>query len=150
MPKDLKIGMALGVAVAIAAVLWIGTRPNLSTAMLNSRSVSAQPGAQAAEENAVQDSPAPQQDPNQESSIPGTTPTAGLGDAGTPDSTVYEQSEKIVTERFHIVRKGQTLSEISALYYGSSAGWHKIARANPRVIKDANKVRPGTKLIIPQ
>jgi len=65
------------------------------------------------------------------------------------DSTVYEQTEKIRTQRFHIVRKGETLSDISYNYYGSSKKWRRIAQANPEVIKDANKVRTGTKLIIP-
>ena len=67
-----------------------------------------------------------------------------------PDLTVYEQVEIIKTEKFHIVRKGETLSGISRKYYGSANKWQKILDANRNVIKDANKLRAGTKLIIPK
>lgn len=53
-------------------------------------------------------------------------------------------------QRFHIVRKGETLSKISSKYYGSAGQWRKIFEANRGTLKDANTVRPGTKLIIPE
>ena len=66
-----------------------------------------------------------------------------------PDSTQYEQTEKIKPQRFHIVREGETLSMISNLYYGSAGKWQKILDSNRKTITDANKIKPGTKLIIP-
>jgi nucleoid-associated protein YgaU len=51
--------------------------------------------------------------------------------------------------RFHIVRPGETLSAIAQQYYGSSNTWRKILDAN-KTLKDANKIAPGTKLIIPE
>lgn len=65
------------------------------------------------------------------------------------DISPFIQGEKIKTQRFHIVRKDQTLSAISRIYYGSSNQWQKIVNANRDIIKDANKIQPGTKLIIP-
>ncbi|MBN2183036.1 MAG: LysM peptidoglycan-binding domain-containing protein [Sedimentisphaerales bacterium] len=65
------------------------------------------------------------------------------------DGLQYMQTEKIKTQRFHIVRKNQNLSVISRQYYGSSNNWHKIVDANRDVIKDPNKLQPGMKLIIP-
>jgi len=62
---------------------------------------------------------------------------------------VYEQAEKIKTQKFHIVRKGETLYEISRKYYGSANNWKKIFDANRNVLEDANKLTPGIKLIIP-
>ena len=62
---------------------------------------------------------------------------------------VHIQPETIRPQRFHIVRKGETLSEISYEYYGSAGKWRKIFEANRGTVKDANTVRPGTKLIIP-
>lgn len=67
-----------------------------------------------------------------------------------PDSTVYERDQKITTTRFHIIQKDETLSAISQQYYGTANQWRKILAANEQSIKDANKIRPGTKLIIPE
>lgn len=66
-----------------------------------------------------------------------------------PDLTIYEQKEKIQTTKFHIVRKDETLSSISQQHYGTATKWQKILQANQDTIKDANKITPGTKLIIP-
>ena len=61
----------------------------------------------------------------------------------------HVQPETMKPQRFHIVRKGETLSEISYKYYGSTGKWRKIFEANRGTLKDANTVRSGTKLIIP-
>jgi nucleoid-associated protein YgaU len=34
-------------------------------------------------------------------------------------------------------------------YYGTPNRWRKIADANKDVLKDPNKIRPGTRLTIP-
>ena len=60
------------------------------------------------------------------------------------------QSERTRPLRFHIVRQGETLSGIASEYYGSAGQWRKIFEANRRTLKDANTVRAGTKLIIPE
>jgi acetyl esterase/lipase/phage tail protein X len=52
-------------------------------------------------------------------------------------------------QRFHLVRQGETLSEISRKYYGSTDKWRKIFEANRGTVNDANTVKAGTKLIIP-
>ena len=62
----------------------------------------------------------------------------------------YESAEPIKTERFYIVGKNQTLSEISRLFYGSANKWQRIVDANPDLIKDPNKIKAGMKLIIPR
>jgi nucleoid-associated protein YgaU len=60
----------------------------------------------------------------------------------------YDSAEEIKAERFHIVGKKETLSEISNFYYHSPNEWRKILEANPE-IQDPNKIKPGMKLIIP-
>jgi nucleoid-associated protein YgaU len=67
-----------------------------------------------------------------------------------PDLTIYETTEPIKTTRFHIVRKGESLSSIAGQYYGTSSQWRKILTANQKALKDPNKIAPGTKLIIPE
>jgi len=88
--------------------------------------------------------PAPPTQTPPPSSVPPETAVASL-----PDLTIYETSEKIKTTRFHIVRKDETLSAISQQYYGSPNQWRKIVEASKGAVQDANKIRPGTKLIIP-
>jgi nucleoid-associated protein YgaU len=127
MQKDLKIGLVLGLVLLIAVGLWMSTGPS--------------PSPEATIEEPT-DWPTEDVNSNQLSTI--------NNQPELPDTTVYEQTEKIKTQKFHIVLKGQTLSEISLKYYGSVNKWNKILDANRNVISDANKLRPGTKLIIPE
>ena len=50
---------------------------------------------------------------------------------------------------FHVVQKGDTLSEISQQYYGTSRHWRAIQEANAALIPDAALLRPGMRLRIP-
>ena len=64
----------------------------------------------------------------------------------------YERTDTNNTQQeasFHTVGEGETLSDISLKYYGSENKWQKILDANRSRIKDANKLTPGTKIIIP-
>ena len=127
MQKDLKIGLVLGLIMVIITGLWLSTGPGLS------------PEAKTQE---PRESGTEHVDSNQFSII--------NNQSKLPDPAVYEQAEKIKTQKFHIVSKGETLSEISRKYYGSANKWQKILDANRNVIEDANKLRLGTKLIIPE
>jgi len=140
MRRDFKTGLFSGLVVVIAATLWLATRPALSPKRLYSASSSYQ-----------------RQSSNLPASVPDSPDIGVLGSRGdsqtkdpnTTDWTIYEQDEKIKTEKFHIVLKSETLSDISYQRYGSAAKWQKIYNANRDVIKNPNAVRPGTKLIIP-
>ena len=128
MQKDLKIGLVLGLVLVIVTGLWLlSAGPGLSP------EARMQEPAQRRTERVD----------NNQFSVINKQPKL-------PDLIVYEQVEKIKTEKFHIVRTGETLSEISRKYYGSANKWKKILDANRNVISDANKLRPGTKLIIPE
>ncbi len=127
MQKDLKIGLVLGLILVIIIGLWLSTGPGPS------------PEARTQE---PRESGSEHVDNNQLSII--------NNPSNLPNPAVYEQAEKIKTQKFHIVRKGETLSEISRKYYGSANKWQKILDANRNVISDANKLRPETKLIIPE
>ena len=63
---------------------------------------------------------------------------------------VSRETEKKKTRIHHTVQAGDTLSQISYRYYGSTEKWSKILSANQTTLTDPNKLKPGTKLIIPE
>ena len=143
MQKDLKIGLALGLALVVSALLWLATRPSLSPKARMSRFPDAAPAQQSFGLSNETDTAEDQ------SPVISTQPELPDSSQGAADTAKYEQIEKIKTQKFHIVLKGQTLTQISQKYYGSAGNWKKILNANRDKIKDPNKLIPGTKLIIP-
>jgi nucleoid-associated protein YgaU len=61
-----------------------------------------------------------------------------------------QTSNPVQTAQFHIVQKGDTLSAISEKYYGTARYWQKILAANDAVLKDPDRLVPGTRLVIPE
>lgn len=164
MPKDLKIGLAVGMGLVTVAVLWLATRPSLTP---QARLASAPPrqariqhlsDAEAQKETGaqpeVQDS-MPRYSMRDERESETQKPESSISHKGrlateNPESGIQnEQVERIKTEQFYIVRKNDTLSSISQKYYGTATKWPKIYNANRETISDANKIPIGTKLIIP-
>ena len=138
MQKDLKIGMLVGLVLVMAAMLWLSIGPGLS------------PKAEGPDPRS---NPSPQEDPattNNFSTNGLTAQSTEDNQSKPPDSTIYEQTEKIKTQKFHIVREGETLSEISRKYYDSANKWQMILDANRQIIKDVSKLKPGIKIIIPE
>jgi len=127
------------------AMVWLSTGPSLSPKAAGPDSRS---------------NPPPQEDPalsNNLSTKGLTVQSAEDNQSRPPDSTIYsaghptvEQTEKIKTQKFHIIRKGETLSDISHKYYGSANKWRMILDANRDEIEDVSKLKPGTKIIIPE
>jgi len=165
--KDFRAGLIVGLIVAVIGLVWVATRPSLSpqARMLQRSADRAQislppesvlPWAVVSpppETNVPRDEPpvAPSETTAAEpvSAIAPTKPQQSSAGAALPDLTIYEKDEPIKTTRFHIVRRGESLSIIARQYYGSSNQWRKILAANEKAIKDANKIAPGTKLTIP-
>ena len=153
------------VLVALAA-LWLSTRPGLSTkARMTDSSMPASldfHNAAAQRQSAEQNTPTITAGNPDISGQPGNLNALSTQTIAEPDFTINEQTEsrnqneprttsqELQIPRFHIVRRGETLSEISDRYYGSANKWQKIYDANRKTIKDANKLRPGTRLIIPE
>jgi len=73
---------------------------------------------------------------------------AGRSSPPAPGAPIQRETTR--PQRFHVVREGQTLSEIARQYYGSARQWRRIFEANRAMLKDANTVRAGTRLIIPE
>ena len=141
--------MALGLLLTSAAAIWLSTRPSLST---KARMFHSQQEAVDKQFSLATNSPNETRyviETKQDDSIILADKLQQPTQPNLPDTTAHEQTEKIKTQKFHLVSKGETLSDISYKYYGSSNNWQKILDANRRTIEDANKLKPGTKLIIP-
>ena len=175
MGRDFKIGLMGGVVLGFVALVWVATRPSQSpearmsgpprTASLDGLpaeilATSPTDSATIRPENSPDESlPANLTDAESaRSSSPGDdqpVPVVDRSAAGPPDQSTSEQSDPIApapaesSARTHIVRQRETLSAISMQYYGTPNKWQKIADANKDVLKDPNKIRPGTKLTIP-
>jgi len=131
MRKDFKTGVFLGMALVIAAAVWLSTLQCLS---IKSRMLG-QDNQISQEKSAAGEIDSPKG--------PGLTTLA----AKTPlvdSATAAGEKQKI-----HIVQSGETLYSISRKYYGSADKLGKILEVNRLLIKEPNKLAPGTKLIIP-
>lgn len=171
MPKDLKIGLAVGLGVVIVAVLWLATRPSLTPEARIQRlhntdvqkeadvksyasAASKNPTPESMNDNVrlMVDSSKPENLPTQApQGVPEVPIEAAISSEreAEPEPLIEEQIETIKTEKFYIVRKNDTLSSISQKYYGTAMKWPKIFEANRKSVPDANKLAIGTKLIIP-
>lgn len=143
MQKDLKMGLILGIAATMASVLYLATHPSLGLNRLRRRQ-GGNLGGQSQEKEIQQAyQPAPASKEQIVPKSPSEEPNAF-------DWTRFEAEANRKTERFHIVGKNETLSEVARRYYGSPGKWRKIYNANRSVIKNPDTLRPGTKLIIPE
>ena len=131
MHKDFKIGLMIGSVIAAVGILWLATRPSLSTKARLLNSTNPTPPLKLT------------QPPRFTTALPTPYP-AEPEKENKPPLTAHKQPQKTI----HIVAKGETLSDISNSYYGSANKWSKILNANR--IKDINKIKPGTRLIIPR
>ena len=167
MGRDFRIGLLCGLVLVVVALIWVATRPSLSSQArmlgpatssaqddpLPSRSLDGRPSRETLPPGVIPAEPDTSRAASPTPTRPAPDPLQPTPPAETrpnvPDLTIYEQQEKIQTTKFHIVRKNETLSSISQQHYGTANQWQKILEANRDNIKDANKIIPGTKLIIP-
>ena len=133
MQKDWKIGMIIGLAAVTTAAVWLSTRGSLS---IKSRMLQF-------------NSPAQENIASTELLYNTESHTTDYNEPKPLALPINEPAEKIIPPPVHIVQAGETLSDISRQYYGSANNWQKILNANRTVLKDANTLRPGTKIIIP-
>lgn len=157
MQKDMKIGMFVGLVLAAGVMVYVCTRPGLSprASMLKQNNESfLQSSGQSPEQLSVDSlfpsydsNPAPGPAPQSEQiSEPVRIQPQPVNDS--PPQTVYAE-RSYQTQRFYIVRKGDTLSKISKVYYGTPNKWYKIFEANRDLLDDPDILKPGMKLRIP-
>ena len=150
MQKDLKIGMILGLVLVTAVMLWLFVGPGISPRakipnLRSNRETIPPPEIPAS----TKDSKTDTEEKSQLSANDNQPQVLGTPN-GDPEWKKYWQTEKIKPQKFHIIQEGETLSEISRKYYNSARKWQKILDANRDAIEDVGKLKPGTKIIIPE
>ncbi|HUU04105.1 MAG TPA: LysM peptidoglycan-binding domain-containing protein [Myxococcota bacterium] len=78
-------------------------------------------------------------------------PAVAADQAGEALLFPLRQSERIGAgnERFHVVRQGETLSDISNFYYAEPGRWRGILENNPDQLANENGLMVGQRLLIP-
>jgi LysM repeat protein len=77
------------------------------------------------------------------------TATIGPPSPPRPGAAAHQTPPSAVTQRIHVVEKGETLSRIAQKYYGKAGGYKRIFDANRDVLSDPDEIRPGQRLRIP-
>jgi nucleoid-associated protein YgaU len=161
MGKDYRMGLVAGSILAGVALLWVATRPGLAPRPQPVQSPPSRDrgfptaGGPAtphdAGSTAEPDRPKPGGPGERKMAERAPSPSVPRDlSSGSPNLPDRQKTAPATTIRFHVVRQGETLSSIAQQYYGSPNDWRKILMANEKTIKDANKIAPGTRLIIPE
>ena len=176
MQKDFKIGLVFGAVCLLGLLAWLATNKSLSSkarteSLFNQSQQSQTPPTSPVntvpasnEKPLVSGSLAPdagtgstitQKEPPTTEPLPEPAPVVPVFSGREPNLNAPEDpateplGPKITTNRFHIVRKGETLSGISQELYGTSKRWPNILKANQDRLDAPEKIRPGMLLIIP-
>ena len=71
--------------------------------------------------------------------------------SATPSPVIEERAagNNLLEPQSYTVQKGDTLWKIAEDFYGDGKKWNNIYRMNKDCIRDPNKLKPGTRLVIP-
>jgi len=160
MRKDLKTGILFGLVLSISAIVITSVWPgeSVQTRLSQSRTAGVEVLAAEAvptdqERIELASAGSAETEPVVELRVAHKEPREGADpeDEQNPKpETVLQNAEDRQPVQIHVVAAGQTLSSISAMYYGTGGRWKKILDANPKVIADQDKLWPGMRLAIPE
>jgi hypothetical protein len=143
MRKDIKTGMLAGTVLCLVAVVWFCAKQQIITQPLikfESQSIiesAKKEFTESENDNLTAVSAKPIERFN--------APTYE------PIQPQFQKPDNAGTSIIHTVMQGQTLSDISKIYYNTPYGWKKIYEANKEQFpKDPDTIRLGMKLVIPQ
>lgn len=131
MRKDFKTGSLIGLFFVAILMVWVATQQNLNieSRILDEMSETVASNIPAFMTSAPAEIKAPYEAPQ--------------------PIQVITPMEKPATKRSYTVQAGDTLSEISSKFYGTSTNTQKIYEANKDKMKDASQIRSGMILVIP-
>jgi nucleoid-associated protein YgaU len=140
MRKDIKIGMLIGSGLCLVAAVWfcvhqqVVEQPRIEDLLSQKKeNFTTEKVPQVKLDAAEEQIPA---DKN-----PNITRISSAAPPAVPEKSI----------RMHTVLPGQTLTDISKIYYGSNGSWKKIYEANKDSLpRGPDTVRAGMKLIIPE
>ncbi len=161
MPRDQKIGLALGILLmgAVGAFFFrheearIEPLPVLKSAAELDRQIASQqrsPYLLPEEPTAPPPRPITADEtlpPDGSGLVP--EPVAGLDEPLFSPGTTADTGTGSSSEQRHTVQRGETLSSLAAKYLGSANRFEEIYQANTDRLRNPNDVRPGMELQIP-
>jgi nucleoid-associated protein YgaU len=136
MRRDIKTGMLAGTVLCLVAVVWFCIKQQVITTPLTKFE-------------------------SQKLITPANKEPAGLENSSpiviAPVDKQIQKSDSAATDKntdtsiIHTVTQGQTLIDISKIYYNTFSGWKKIYEANKeRLPRGPDTIRAGMRLVIPQ
>jgi len=170
MQRDVKIGIAIGVLlILLIGIFWLTSRETAPQAPAEEEDISVAqlPPSEfpvAPEEHGspyLSESPevavAPPRVGPAGPSAPAVNPQATLQGPAAPPAVEPPRTAPATTLEppspaapvFHTIKSGDTLSEISQKYYGTTRKWKLIQDANPDKIPDPNRLKIGVRIVIP-
>jgi nucleoid-associated protein YgaU len=143
MRRDVKTGMLTGTVLCLAAIVWFCIKQQVIIEPLV-KFESQYSIAQIEKENA-----GPEKD---DLTIVSTKPAEKSGvltyKSISPQTQKPHNSQNFI---IHTVTQGQSLSDISKIYYDTPHGWKKIYEANKEQLSQGpDMVKTGMRIIIPQ
>ncbi len=70
--------------------------------------------------------------------------------AASPTSEVAPAANSSSVPSEYVIQKGDTLQKISMKIFGTTKKWYKIHEINKDILPDANRIKPGLTIRIPQ
>ena len=143
MRRDVKTGMLAGTVLCLAAIVWFCVKQQIIT----------QPLIKFKSQNLIE----PAKNEFTESEKDNLTAVSAKpmekSDVPTYKSIQLQTQKPDNSQNFiiHNVIQGQTLSDISKIYYNTPYGWKKIYEANKEQLPQGpDTIRAGMRLAIPQ
>ncbi|MGB8225731.1 MAG: LysM peptidoglycan-binding domain-containing protein [Sedimentisphaerales bacterium] len=135
MRRDVKTGMLAGTVLCLIAIVWFCIKQQVITTPLIKF------------ESQKLIAPANKEPAGLETSSPIVIAPA---DKQIQKSDSAAADKNTDTSIIHTVTQGQTLIDISKIYYNTSSGWKKIYEANKEQLpRGPDTIRTGMRLVIP-